>query len=63
MDYDQLLSLATDLGFGLLECGAEIYRVEESIQRLLQAYGVPQADPFVSPTASSSAWSPPTGCP
>lgn len=49
MDHDQLLSLATDLGFGLLESGAEIYRVEESIQRLLHAYGVPQADPFVIP--------------
>ncbi|MCI5704159.1 threonine/serine exporter family protein [Candidatus Pseudoscillospira sp. SGI.172] len=49
MDYDRLLSLATDLGYGLLESGAEIYRVEESIQRLLHAYGVVQADPFVIP--------------
>ena len=49
MDYDLLLNLATDLGYGLLECGAEIYRVEESIQRLLHAYGVEQADPFVIP--------------
>ncbi len=49
MDYDQLLNLATDLGYGLLKSGAEIYRVEESIQRLLQAYGVAQADPFVIP--------------
>lgn len=49
MDYDRLLSLATDLGYGLLESGAEIYRVEESIQRLLHAYGVAQADPFVIP--------------
>ena len=49
MDHDQLLNLATDLGYGLLESGAEIYRVEESIQRLLHAYGVQQADPFVIP--------------
>ncbi len=49
MDYDALLNLATDLGYGLLESGAEIYRVEESIQRLLHAYGVAQADPFVIP--------------
>lgn len=49
MDYDRLISLATDLGYGLLESGAEIYRVEESIQRLLNAYGVVKADPFVIP--------------
>lgn len=49
MDYNTLLALSTDLGYGLLESGAEIYRVEESIQRLLLAYGVPQADPFVIP--------------
>lgn len=49
MDYDKLLSLAADLGYGLLESGAEIYRVEESIQRLLWAYGVQEADPFVIP--------------
>ena len=29
MDYDGLLTLATDLGYGLLVSGAEIYRVEE----------------------------------
>jgi len=49
MDYDTLLGLAVDLGYGLLESGAEIYRVEESIQRLLYAYGIPHADPFVIP--------------
>lgn len=49
MDYDALLSLSADLGYGLLESGAEIYRVEESISRLLRAYGIRQADPFVIP--------------
>ena len=49
MDYNALLNLASDLGYGLLESGAEIYRVEESIQRLLHAYGVAEADPFVIP--------------
>ena len=49
MDYDRLLSLSANLGYGLLESGAEIYRVEESIQRLLQAYGITQVDPFVIP--------------
>lgn len=40
MDYYRLLDLATDLGYRLAMCGAETYRVEESINRLLQAYGI-----------------------
>lgn len=39
MDYDLLLNLATELGIGLQKSGAEIYRVEESVVRLLAAYG------------------------
>ena len=27
VDHDQLLNLATDLGYGLLESGAEIYQI------------------------------------
>lgn len=49
MDYNALLAVSTDLGYRLLESGAEIYRVEEAIQRLLHAYGIAQADPFVIP--------------
>lgn len=49
MDYDALLNLSADLGYGLLESGAEIYRVEESIFRLLRAYGIQQPEPFVIP--------------
>ena len=36
-DYDQLLDLAAELGFRLMETGAEIYRVEESVQYILHA--------------------------
>ena len=39
MNYDQLLNLGAELGRRLMNSGAEIYRVEESVQRLLQAYG------------------------
>ena len=49
MDCDRLLTLATELGYGLLKSGAEIYRVEESIQRVLTAYGVGTGEPFVIP--------------
>ena len=39
MDYDKLLTLSGELGYHLLLSGAEIYRVEESVRYLLQAYG------------------------
>ena len=40
MDYNTLLDLATDLGYELAMCGAETFRVEESINRVLQSYGI-----------------------
>lgn len=40
MDYNALLDMATDLGYELAMCGAETYRVEESVQRMLNSYGV-----------------------
>ena len=41
MNYQLFLDLATDLGYRLSRCGAETYRVEESINRILSAYGIP----------------------
>lgn len=40
MDYDKLLNLGAELGRRLMTSGAEIYRVEESVTRLLTAYGM-----------------------
>ncbi len=40
MDYNTLLDLSTDLGYELAMCGAETFRVEESISRVLKAYGL-----------------------
>jgi len=40
MDYNTLLELAVDLGYGLAMCGAETFRVEESITRVLATYGI-----------------------
>lgn len=50
MNYEELLNTATDIGFLLLENGAETYRVEESVQRILKAYGASGADVFAIPT-------------
>ena len=49
LDYDKLLTLSSDLGYHLLLSGAEIYRVEESVQYLLTAYGVETGEVFVIP--------------
>ena len=48
MDYNTLLDMATDLGYELAMSGAETFRIEESISRVLQSYGV-QADVFAIP--------------
>lgn len=40
MNYSALLDLATDLGYELAMCGAETFRIEESINRILSTYGV-----------------------
>lgn len=61
MDYSELLAVASDLGYGLLESGAEIYRVEEAIQRLLHAYGIVEADPFVIPNCIIVSFATPQG--
>ncbi len=40
MDYNTLLDTAADIGYRLAMCGAETYRVEESVSRILAAYGI-----------------------
>ena len=40
MDYEILLDTVVDLGYELAMAGAETFRVEESISRVLQAYGI-----------------------
>lgn len=50
MDYQELLNITTKVGFYLLENGAEIYRVEDSIRRICAAYGVEDVDVFAVPT-------------
>ena len=49
MDNHALLNLATDLGRRMMECGAEIYRVEDSVLRLMRAYGAQDAQIFAIP--------------
>lgn len=63
MDYDKLLNMATELGYQLMYSGAEIYRAEESIFRLLRAYGLEDPQVFAIPNALIVSVTTPQGHP
>ncbi len=51
MECDKLLSVVISLGHKMLECGAEIYRVEESIVRICKAYNAKEVEVFAIPSS------------
>lgn len=61
IDPDQLLDLTSELGFRLMCTGAEIYRVEESIQYVLRAYGVHTGEVFAIPNCVIVSLTDPSG--
>lgn len=48
MDYNTLMDLAADLGYELSMCGAETFRVEDSVTRVLASYGL-ESEVFAIP--------------
>ena len=48
MDYNTILDLATDVGYELAMAGAETFRVEDSVHRILASYGL-DSDVFAIP--------------
>lgn len=62
MEYSKLLDLATDLGYGLAMSGAETFRVEESVSRVLAAYDI-EAEVFVIPNCMHISIEPVVGRP
>jgi len=62
MEYSKLLDLATDLGYELAMSGAETYRVEESVTRVLKAYDI-DAEVFVIPNCMHISIEPVLGRP
>ena len=48
MNYNTLLVLATNVGYELAMAGAETFRVEESVTRIMAAYGI-EAEVFAIP--------------
>lgn len=49
LEIEKLLNFSCAMGRDLLQNGAEIYRVEESIERILQAYGCGALEVFAIP--------------
>ena len=62
MEYSKLLDLASDLGYELAMSGAETFRVEESITRVLAAYEI-EAEAFVIPNCMHISIEPVLGRP
>ena len=48
MDNNLLLDMAIEVGYQLAMCGAETYRIEESVNRIMAAYGI-KAETFAIP--------------
>ena len=62
MDYSTLLDLATDLGYELAMSGAETFRVEESINRIMASYGI-SSEVFAIPNCLTVSIETPDGQP
>ncbi len=62
MEYSKLLDLATELGYQLAMSGAETFRVEESVVRVLRAYGI-EAEVFAIPNCLHISIDPEMGMP
>ncbi len=52
---EYLLCLALDIGEGMLKCGAEIRRVEDTIERICIAYGAAHVEIFAIPSVIIAA--------
>lgn len=50
VDTDQMLSLAIEISSGMLESGADIHRVEDTLTRICRAYGAEAVQPFCIPS-------------
>ncbi len=62
MDYNLLLELATDMGYRLAMNGAETFRIEESIRRILAAYNI-DSEVFAIPNCLTVSIETPDGKP
>lgn len=59
--YEELLEFTVSLANKLQACGAETYRVEDCITRIIGAYGVEKVDAFVIPSSIMASLEPSDG--
>ena len=59
--YEMLLEFTVSLANKLQACGAETYRVEDTIVRIINAYGVKKVDAFVIPSCIMASLEPEDG--
>lgn len=55
LDNEAVLDFAVEVGYQLQMAGGEIYRVEESVNRLLAAYGAQQGEVFAIPNCITAS--------
>ena len=60
MNYDIILDIATELGYRLAMCGAETFRIEDSISRVFAAYGL-NGEAFAIPNCLTVSMETPDG--
>ena len=58
---EEVLRLALDIGEGLLTCGGEVRRVEDTIERVCRAYGAEHTEIFAIPSVIIAAVRMPNG--
>ena len=63
LDYNKLLDMVSEMGYRLMKSGAEIYRVEESMHRVLNAYGLERPEVFAIPNCIIVSVTTPQGHP
>lgn len=61
VDTDRMLSLAIQIASGMLESGAEIHRVEDTLTRICRAYGAMEIQPFSIPSLVAATITMPDG--
>lgn len=49
LDFDRILSYASDIGAGMLKSGAEINRVEDTISRICEHFSAKNINVFATP--------------
>ena len=47
MNYEKLVQGILNIGEAMLQCGAEIFRVEDSLYRMYKSYGFVKYDVYV----------------